>query len=596
MPEKFSRRNPEHQQFNDDEYHHLLSRVENGIDGISRHDYGRLVQFGYHWLDDKGNTYEAMRVFEAVQDFQGLRKIADVLLREQPDSFDLPRVLNDLEDQENIRNILNRGEVALRERAYERAFDSLNEPLYEYIGRFLEENGALQATGMINEGIDLVAIRNLAREYDIAVPIARGGLKQGAIAHFWGMPTRIIDIAAHKRKVPKGEWINPVAPEDFNGKRVLLFDKDAVTGSSVQKTVSMLEPFRIKSIGVYFTHPVLEPGSDGIGTITDGLPKGLKIFSPGNAPLEHAGDIYLEAHERLETLYGRRRKAERQFIEEAGKVQERFPELADALRAFASKQFHVFDFLNPYVPGMPEVRERILAIVNRLYRDHRSLLDDDMYRLPGVAENFRRISATTQAPPRGFESVLITARYKKEGEEAARRRNVENFHYPSNPLAAFDAARKAVGEDFDAALIVGPEGFAYEPYFRDFGLPTAAVNIPESGEDESRTIRLFDDASTLRGKRVLVVEDDVHTGATLRKLLEWLMPQNPARLGLYLGQPEQFQRVTKIPQAFAAVYLAEENPASGKIFEEYLASRNLKIYKNAGVSPSVSESREFLLP
>ena len=584
MPEKFFGENPEHQQFNMEEYYHLLSCVQNGVDKISRQDRERLVQFGHHWLDSEENTYEAMRAFEAAQDFEGLRKVADFLLRERPDSSSLPCVLADLEDHEGIRNLLNREDVKFREYAYGEFFKSFDEPLYEYIRKFLERNKTPVATGGVNQGIDLIAIRNLAQEYDIAVPIARGGLNQGAIAHLWGMPTRIVDIAAHKRKVPKGKWINPIEPDDFYGKRVLLFDKDAVTGASIQKAVSMLKNFQTESIGVYFTHPVLKPGSIGIGTITRGLPKRLEIFSPKNAPMKNAGDTYLEAHEKLETPYGLRRKAERQFIEEAEKIKGRFPELAESFRTFVSAQFHVFDALNPNLPGVAEVRQQILKRVNQLYREHKNFLESNMYSLPNVVENFRRMLETRQVLPAGFESELVRARFRKQGEEAARRRNVENPHYPSNPLAAFNAARKAVKEGFDIALIVGPEGFAYEPYFLDLGIQTVAVNIPESREDEPRTIKLFDDLSILQGKKVLVVEDDIRTGATLQKLLERLSPQNPAGLGLYLGQPEKFHKIQNIPQEFENIYLAEESPTSSREFKEYLESKNLKIFKTAGTS------------
>lgn len=584
MPEKFPGANPERRQFNDKEHDNLLSRARQGVDMLSRQERERLAEFGHHYLDDKNNAYEAMCTFEAIQDFEGLRKVADYLLRERPGSFYLPRVLDDLEDHEGIRNLLNRKDIEFRKSTYEQSFESLNTPLHDYIRKFLKENETPVATGGVNQGIDLIAIRNLAQEYDIAVPIARGGLNQGAIAHLWNMPTRIVDIAAHKRKVARGKWANPISAEDFDKKRVLLFDKDAVTGATVRKAVAMLKKFRTGSIGAYFTHSVLKPGTIGIGTVTSGLPEGLEIFSPHNASMENAGEAYVEAHEKLETLYGRRRKIERQFIEEAEKVREQFPELAESLKTFVSKQFSIFDSLNPNLAGIAEVRENILTRVNHLYRDHRNSLENKIYDLPGVADNFRRILGTIQLLPLGFESEIIKARYRKQGEEAAQRRNVENSHYPSNPLAAFNAAWKAAREGFDVALIVGPEGFVYEPYFRDLGIPTMAVNIPEIGEDEARTIKLFDNLAELRGKKVLVVEDDVRTGATLQKLLETLEPHNPAQLGLYLGQPEQFQKIPNIPQRFGTTHLAEESATASQEFSEYLESKNLKIFKTSATS------------
>lgn len=583
MPEKFSGKNPERIQFNNEEYDNLLSRARRGVEMLSQQEHERLVEFGHHYLDDENNAYKAMRVFEVAQDFEGLRRVADCFLRERPDDLNLPRVLIDLEDHEGIRNLSNREDIEFEESTYIELFRSLDEPLHDYIKKFLEENKTPVATGGINWGIDLIAIRNLAQEYDIAVPIARGGLNQGAIARLWDMPTRIVDIAAHRRKVARGRWVNPVSAEDFNGKRVLLFDKDAVTGASVRKAVSMLKKFQTESVGAYFTHKILRPGSIGIGTITKGLPNELEIFSPKNAPMENAGDVYVEAHEKLETLYGRRRKMERQFIEEAEKLQEQFPELAESLKAFALK-FSVFDSLNPNLAGIAEVRENILIRANELYRDHKNFLKNKIYGLPGAVDNFRRTLETTQLLPPGFESEIIKARYRKRGEEAAQQRNVENQHYPSNPLAAFNAARKAAKEGFDVALIVGPEGFAYEPYFHDLGIQTVAVDIPESREDEPRTIKVFDNLAELQGKKVLVVEDDVRTGATLQKLLETLEPHNPVQLGLYLGQPEKFQKISNIPQKFEATYLAEESETASQEFSQYLESRNLKIFKTSKTS------------
>lgn len=71
-------------------------------------------------------------------------------------------------------------------------FNALNQALYDHVHIFLDENGTPIATGGINKGVDLIAIRNLSHNYDVAVPIARGGLNQGAIANLWEMTTRII--------------------------------------------------------------------------------------------------------------------------------------------------------------------------------------------------------------------------------------------------------------------------------------------------------------------------------------------------------------------------------------------------------------------
>ena len=560
-----------------DEYFDLLSRASQGVDALSLQERERLVAFGYHYLDVEKNMYEATHSFERAQNFEGLRKVADQLLRERPDSYELPHVLTLLEDYEGMRNLLN-SETASRHFTYPRAFRPLKGHLWKHMQKFLDENGTPIATGIVTPEIDIVAIRNLAHQYDVAVPIARGGLKQGAIASLW-MPTRIIDIAAHNRTVPESEWVNPVSPEDFAGKRVLLFDKDAVTGASIREAIKMLAPFHPAAIDVYFAHDV-GPGGH---TKTEGLPTGLNIFYPNNAPLEKAGDAYIEAHEKLGTQYGRRRQIESLFTGEIQNIKEQYPDLSESLEEFASQQLHAFDSLNQLLPGISEVREKILQRLHGIYETHQEYLKSDMYNLfPGVLDNFKQLLSATEPLPVTFEEELVRARYKEQTEEVAQSRNIENPHYPSDSLAAFDAAYAAVKQGFDVALIVGPEGFAYEPYFLDLGLPTVAVNIPESGEGEARTITALDDLSTLQGKKVLVVEDDVRTGATLQKLIEHLESNMPAHLGLYLGQRESFQKTTNIPQAFAETFTAgvDTDPAlAGQNFREYLESKGLKCFK-----------------
>lgn len=578
------------------EYVDLLSRAKENLEELSGQERERLLAFGHYHLETEHNPYEARRAFEATQNFEELRKMADDLLQHDPGNYELPLILVFLEDHNGLCGLLNRqdiswpkGDIYWARARYETIFQPLKGPLIKYVNEFLSENEMPDATGTLNAAADLIAIKNLSEKYDVAVPIARGGLIQGAIADLWDMPTRIVDIAAHGRKVPRGKWVDSISPDDFKGKNVLLFDKDAVTGASVRKAVNMLDKYEPASKGIYFTHDILAPGKYGVGTKTDGLPGGLEVYAPNQVSLANAGDVYIEAHEKLATPYGQRKHLENLFLEEADRLETEFPELARAFREFIAEQCRVFDSLNPYLAGVSKVREGMILRMNNLYGEHKQALTNGIYKLPGVTDNFVRILTTTRGLYLGFESDFVTARYVGRGEEAAKKRNVENPHYPSDALAAFQAAQQAVKENFDVALIVGPEGFAYEPYFQDLGLATLAVNIPESGINEPRVIKIFDDLSALTGKRVLVVEDDVRTGATLQKLLEQLAPHDPKYLGLYLGQPEKYQKTANIPTNFANVYMAQSQETAGQEFIEFLESRGLKLFKNISSGHTTSD-------
>src|SRR5262249_38075804 len=64
-----------------------------------------------------------------------------------------------------------------------------------------------------------------------------------------------------------------------------------------------------------------------------------------------------------------------------------------------------------------------------------------------------------------------------------------------------------------------------------------------------------DDPGGLRGQRVLMIEDDVIGGRTLRLVVDYLRPFGPEALGLYLGHTKGIQQPRNVPAEVAAVYV-----------------------------------------
>jgi len=131
------------------------------------------------------------------------------------------------------------------------------------------------------------------------------------------------------------------------------------------------------------------------------------------------------------------------------------------------------------------------------------------------------------------------------------------------------------------ALVVGPEGFAYEPLFRGAGLPTVAVNVPESEPGGPRTVHTppGEDLGAVGGRRVLVVEDDVCTGATLRAVLGAL-PVRPASVGLYLGSPAGLRKLTPVPPEVSQVHAsAGEHDEAVDEFLWFLEERDMGAFR-----------------
>ena len=537
----------------------------------------RLKSFADYLINDSENQnfFEAKKIFLLLQDFKGLNKLCTRYLNEDPESGDLITILILLEKNQDLKNILNLKSVL----QIQWALHDLTIKIYGYINEYLAKNGTL-ATGKSNEGIDLVAIRNLSEQYDLAVPIARGGLNQGSIADFWGMPTKIVDIGAHDRKVAKGKWVSPVTPEDFRGKHILLFDKDTVSGATIQKAVKMLLPFKPASIGVYFAYDPKE-NETGFAARLKNIYADIKIHYPNNAPMQNAGDIYFEANEKFRTLTGRRSSIEKQFRSLLPKLQKDCPDLAKPLKDYVSRHFSKYDSLNPLLTGINEVKSRILTRLESLYKEFITYLGQGVFAYANI-EYFKHALNSGKALPEDIADILIRERYKEQSEDAAGKRRIDNPHIPSDPDLAFQAAIKAVRHGYDAAIVVGPEGFAYEPYFNDLGLQTVAVNIPESEPGGPRSLQIIDKLESLKGKKVLVIEDDIRTGATLEKVLEAIKENMPAELGLYLGQPPKYQLKKNIPKVFKKVFTAGEKTTSKsaqKTFIDFLKSRNLNLHK-----------------
>ncbi len=563
----------------------LLEKAKRDPESLSDLQREQLSALAHELLDEGKSIYKIREIFITLQDFVGLRKLADYLMNKKGYGNELCHALLALEDHEAIQKFLNQ-EANRVDVEFNPAFrNELHAPLVKYVEDFLERNGTPVRTGILTDGVDLTAIRNLQSSYDVAVPIARGGLNQGAIADLWGMPTRSLDIAGHNRKVARGKWVQPVGDEDFKNKRVLLFDKDAVSGATIQKAVKMLGKYAPSEIGVYFAHKILSPDESStptFGTRTHGLPEGIKIMGPNTVSLENAGDAYLEAHEKLGTLYGQRRILEKQgstIIEELGN---QHPTLTQALIKFQSEQLNTFDSLNPNIPGVEEIRTKILSTIKQTFKAHEENLKGGLYDFPSTVDNFERLLASTQPLPSDFEDYLVKARYKNQAQELAKARGIENPHNPNEPAAAFKAAHLAVNKGFEIALIIGPEGFAYEPYFKDLGIQTIAINIPESGEGEERTVALLDDLTSLHGKKVLIVEDDVRSGATLQKVFESMGVNTPKQLGLYLGQPASYQKIENVPSGFSDTFIAkavDSRIESNREFVAYLKSKRLNLFK-----------------
>lgn len=131
---------------------------------------------------------------------------------------------------------------------------------------------------------------------------------------------------------------------------------------------------------------------------------------------------------------------------------------------------------------------------------------------------------------------------------------VNNF-VPHDAMAAFAMARQLTFDiRFDHYLVVAPEGHIYGYFFERLGLVTIEVVVPYPPD----RLVLVDDLSVCRGKRVLIIEDDIISGRTLGLVVDALRPHSPQELSLFLGHSREVQHLGNVPTGVQHIYLSED--------------------------------------
>jgi hypothetical protein len=147
-----------------------------------------------------------------------------------------------------------------------------------------------------------------------------------------------------------------------------------------------------------------------------------------------------------------------------------------------------------------------------------------------------------------------------------------------NPLAPYDSvaalamARHLIGLGaFDQYVAVAPEGNVYGFFFERLEAQVLSVFV----DYPPTRVDFVDDLSVVRGRRVLLIEDDIVSGNSLKLVMKELARHEPNSVSLYLGREKDSQQLDNIPSQIDAFYLAEDvlDPASrGRYESDFLAS------------------------
>jgi hypothetical protein len=126
---------------------------------------------------------------------------------------------------------------------------------------------------------------------------------------------------------------------------------------------------------------------------------------------------------------------------------------------------------------------------------------------------------------------------------------------PVDCVSAFMMARLLTGhEAFDDYVAVAPEGHVYGYFFEQLGHRVLSVHV----DYPPRRCEVLDDLSGLCDSSVLILEDDVISGVTLRLVIDALKRYDPRSLALYLGRRREDQQLERVGTEIDRVFLAEE--------------------------------------
>jgi len=125
---------------------------------------------------------------------------------------------------------------------------------------------------------------------------------------------------------------------------------------------------------------------------------------------------------------------------------------------------------------------------------------------------------------------------------------------PHDAIAAFGMAKYLTSREFDYYLAVAPEGHIYGYFFECFGFSTMDIFVPYPPD----TFVVRDDLSCIKGKRVLIIEDDVMSGRSLQLVVQELLRHEPAHIELYLGHSKGIQHPENVSKVIEHIYFTED--------------------------------------
>ncbi|MBU0457253.1 MAG: phosphoribosyltransferase [Nanoarchaeota archaeon] len=148
-----------------------------------------------------------------------------------------------------------------------------------------------------------------------------------------------------------------------------------------------------------------------------------------------------------------------------------------------------------------------------------------------------------------FSSIddVIHERLTKLREES----NVESRGYSSEMPQLLSAASRLC-DDYDISTPLTSGGIYTGLIFNLFGLPLVLARAKRRGKGAQ--FEWLENPDVLEGKKVLVMDDSVVTGRTLRRVEKEVQKYNPGQVDVFFTYSEVHSDFRKVPDTFGKIY------------------------------------------
>lgn len=227
---------------------------------------------------EEGSVYDALEAFRKLDDKEGIRKSGELGLKSGKYKYDTAKAFVLLNDNDKIREILEKassnGEIYILDMILRES--ELANRIYDGFHHFYEERGFENPVSFEIHGI-FNAAANLTKNYNVGVCVAKGGLFSSYAFNVFGLPI-IVTEAHRKGSSATFNWHDN--PEDIKNKRVLVIDKDVVTGRTLRRTVKEIKKYSPNSIDLFLNHDPVKSRSEW-GSHLESVPQEFnRVYTP----------------------------------------------------------------------------------------------------------------------------------------------------------------------------------------------------------------------------------------------------------------------------------------------------------------------------